>query len=64
MCKYCNPEGDVNVYKNRDDGYPSRDIYIYLHSDKLTVETYSSDGHNYVDAVPVNYCPMCGRELH
>lgn len=63
MCNHCNPENDFNILKNRDNNYPSREIYVFIHLNDLVIETYSSDGRNYSDSVRVNYCPMCGRKL-
>lgn len=64
MCDYCDMEKESNVLKSRDEGYPSREIYVYVHFNTLEIETYSSDGRNYSNSVDINYCPMCGRDLN
>ena len=64
MCNYCNSKGDLNIFKNRDDNYPSREIYVYINYNNLAIETYSSDEQDYFDSIEINYCPMCGVELH
>lgn len=63
MCDYCDPKGEKNIHEKRINDYPSKEEYIYLHFNKLRIETYSSDGNNDYLSTEINYCPMCGRKL-
>ena len=64
MCDYCDMERDSNILKSRDEDYPNREIYVYVHFNTLEIETYSRDGQSYSNSVNINYCPMCGRDLN
>ena len=60
MCKYCEGNNDDRITLNESEHDDLRlKIYEYYFLDKVTI----ADGYSGEDSIPINYCPMCGREL-
>ena len=59
MCKYCETDGYHNT-----DLIEAEWIGIRVIGDKLNLDyvAYSGDS-SFEEAVKINFCPMCGKEL-
>lgn len=63
-CKYCgdNPEKILDCLT--EDGYVEDGVEVSIEWGRLQAWGYHDDGHCCGGgAVPVSFCPMCGRKL-
>ena len=65
ICPYCQ-KGRLNALLNADTSQDSDlSVYVGYLGDALIVKHYDVEGDTCddLDVVPINFCPMCGREL-
>ena len=59
MCEYCEGKHPVHLY---DDGFETVEVFIVYR--RLYVDVRCDDyTYNVNTSAPINFCPMCGREL-
>lgn len=59
MCEYCEGKHHVHLY---DDGFETVEVLIVCR--RLYVDVSCDDyTYNVNTSAPINFCPMCGREL-
>ena len=61
MCLYCSERICAHIVSVEQGEDWSPGVSAYVMGGALHVEVDADD--NYYFAAPVNYCPMCGREL-
>ena len=73
MCKYCDMTHDkIPVIDCDMDlgvlGNTVMSFYIEVHKNVsflvMTINNYGLGGRTYSQYYPIDYCPMCGRELN
>ena len=65
MCDYCNKKVRNKKIKDVDNDIEDKISIVFLREPMLdvTLDAIDSDGYKANDYFPINYCPMCGRDL-